>query len=173
MPMDALKELMYFSGMFRFSIFWNLPACQGGRGVVRRVDGVRAAACACACACACGAACATVRGVYAYRVLAVLAELLARDCLDQLEQQYAVFQLGSEVVHLEADLGELQVHPRGEGLELHPLRRLRAEQQGRVMVALTLIVFPGPHEWRPGSGDNAPPDSNRLCRLRAHRPFAP
>ena len=153
MPMDALKELMYFSGMFRFSIFWNLPACQGGRGVVRRVDGVRAAACACACACACGAACATVRGVYAYRVLAVLAELLARDCLDQLEQQYAVFQLGSEVVHLEADLGELQVHPRGEGLELHPLRRLRAEQQGRVIGGTDADCISGPtrvaaREWR-------------------------
>ena len=148
--------------------------------MVRRVDGVRAAACACACACACGAACATVRGVCTYRVLAVLAELFARDCLDQLEQQYAVFQLGSHVLHLEADLGELQVHPRGEGLELHPLRRLCAEQQGRVIGGtdadvpqLGLSRIPGPGEWRPGSGDNAPPDSNRLCRLRAHRPFAP
>ncbi len=72
----------------------------------------------------------SARRVHAYRVLAVLAELLARDCLDELEQQYAVGQLGLEVVHLEADLGELKVDPRCERLELHPLRRLCAEQQG-------------------------------------------
>ena len=65
--------------------------------------------------------------MHAYRVLVVLAslQLLARDGLDELEQQYAVFQLGSQVVHLQADLGELQVDPRSEGLELHPLGRLR------------------------------------------------
>ena len=140
--------------------------------------------------------------MHAYRGLVVLAELLARDGLDELEQQYAVFQLGSQVVHLQADLGELQVDPRSEGLELHPLGRLRratgqanrlgsgfrsglVSGLGQTMSGLGLTIDPA--VWF-GSGLGlglcapaalvgvfrpAPPDWNRPCRLQAHRPSVP
>jgi hypothetical protein len=56
-----------------------------------------------------------------YRLLVVLAELFVGDGLDQLEQQDAVLKVRRDVLDLQVDLGQLQVDPGREGLDLHAL----------------------------------------------------